>query len=306
MTCQVIHKKIYSLDNSIESAAIVEPGEVFTVKLQNAFGESFNSEEEFVNFLSDDERKKKFNHPCTGPIEINTNEDNISLAIHILDTKATRGYQCVSKSTGFLKDKFKERNCTLMHFENDHRIKYGEDLIINTHPKIGFISTLDQQVRSPGRTSENGGNLDLNYLDKGSIIYLPVNDKRARIAIGDLHACQGNGEAAGIAIEADGEVTLRIDIVDKINFPIIRDSRRLIIVGWGESMDECLKRCVENAQIFFKRVFPFCNWHEAEIYKFLSAEGNLVLGNSTGKVVTAGMVFYQKRLLNKYDFPIFG
>lgn len=306
MSCQVVHKKFYSLDNSIESAAVVEPGEVFTLHLQNAFGESFQSEEEFISFLSDDERKKKCNHPCTGPIEVRTDEENISLAIHILDTKATRGYQCVSKSTGLLKEQFKERSCTLMHFENDHRIKYKEDLIINTHPKIGFISTFDNQVRSPGRTCENGGNIDLNYLDKGSTIYLPVNDKRARFAVGDLHACQGNGEAAGIAIEADGEVTLKVDIVDKINFPIIRDSRRLIMVGWGENIEQCLKKCAENTRSYLRRVFPFCDWDEADIYKFISAEGNLVLGNSTGKVITAGMVFYQKRLLNKYDFPIFG
>lgn len=306
MSSQVIHSRVYALDNSLESAAVVKPGEVFTLHLQNAFGESFQNEEDFLAFLGDDEKKRRLNHPCTGPIEVETDEQDISLAVHILDTKAIKGYQCVSRSTGYLKEKYNERSCTIMDLENDHRIKYKEDLIINTHPKIGFISTLDSQVRSPGRTSENGGNIDLNYLDKGSTIYLPVNDRRARLLVGDLHACQGNGEAAGIAIEADGMVTLKIDIVDKINFPIIRDSRRLIIVGWGDNMDACLSKCVHNTLSFLQRMFPFCHWPEVDIYKFISAEGNLVLGNSTGKVITAGMVFYQKRLLNKYEFPIFG
>ena len=306
MTCQTISQKIYSIDNSHPSAAIVEPGETFIVKLQNAFGAHFDKEKDFTEFLADEEKKKKLNHPCTGPIEIRTNEKNISLAIQIVDAKVTRGYQCISKSTGFLKDKFKERSCSIFDFRESTRINYNQDLLIKTHPKIGFISTFDATVRSPGRACENGGNIDLNYLDKGSIIYLPVNDGCARFAIGDLHVCQGNGEAAGIAIESDGEVTLKVDVVDKVNFPLIRDTKRMIIVGWGEHLDSALTTCVENALNYLKRVFPLCHWEDSEIYKFISAEGNLVLGNSTGKVITCGMVFYANRLLNKYELPIFG
>lgn len=304
-----VDRLVYGVSDKHDTALVMNPGETITLKLQNAYGKSFSSVEEFEAFLSDDnkEEKKRLNHPCTGPIEVRTDQENISLAIQILDSKATRGYQSVSKSTGFLKDEYTMRSCDVIDIADDQKLKFKDgDLILKTHPKLGFIATLDHEDRSPGRACENGGNIDLNYLDKGSIIYLPVNNDRARFLVGDLHACQGNGEAAGIAIEADGEVTLKVDIVDKINFPVIDDKHRMIIVGWGASPEQCFKQATENTIEYFKRVFPFCDWEEVDIYKFISAEGNLVLGNSTGNVVTCGMVFYKKRLFNKYNFPVFG
>jgi amidase len=308
MTRAHVQSLVYSVDDAHESAAIIEPGECITLKLQNAFGKSFESPEEFASFFATENQasKQALNHPCTGPIEVKTQDTNISLAIHILETKATRGYHCISKTTGLLKDKFPERSCRIIDFTDDQKVCFkDEDLILKTHPKIGFISTIDSQVRSVGRACENGGNIDLNYLDKGSTIYLPVNNSRARFLVGDLHVCQGNGEAAGCALEADGEVMLQVEVVDKINFPIIDDKHRLIIVGWGETIDASLKRSVENSLVYLKRVFPFCDWSETEIYKLISAEGNLVLGNATGHVTTCGMVFYKKRLVNKFGFAIF-
>jgi len=308
MTRSVVDSLVYSIDDAHESTCVIEPGECITLKLQNAFGKSFTTPEEFASFLSADnqQEKKALNHPCTGPIEVKTSEKNISLAIHIVDAKATKGYQCISKSTGLLKEKFLERSCRIIEFSDDQTVSFkDQDLIVKTHPKIGFISTIDDQIRSVGRACENGGNIDLNYLDKGSTIYLPVNSSRARFLVGDLHACQGNGEAAGSALEADGMVMLQVDVVDKINFPVIDDKHRLIIVGWGERIEAALKQSVENALVYFSRVFPCCHWSQNEIYKLISAEGNLVIGNATGHITTCGMVFYKKRLVNKFGFQIF-
>lgn len=286
--------------------SVVEPGEVFTVVVKNAFGKSFQSIEEFEAFLANEEAKKRNNHPCTGPIQVNTNQKNISLAITLVDLKATHGYQCISKSTGFLNDRFSTRQCAIYEVQEDNILRFkDEDLLMKGSPKLGFISTIDEAIRSCGRTSENGGNIDLNFLDKGSVIYLPVNTDVARFLVGDLHICQGNGEAAGLGVEADGEVTLKVDIVDKINFPVINHKDYLVIVGWGDTVERSLKTSVENTIQFLKRVFPFCDWDEGEIYKFISAEGNLTMGNSTGKVKTCGTVFYKRRLKNKHHFPVF-
>lgn len=284
----------------------VEPGKKFTLKVQNAFGKSFKTVQAFESFLADDIEKQRHNHPCTGPIEVKTNRKNISLAITLLDLRATRGYQCISQSTGVLKDRFTERQCTIYDGQEGNIFRFkGDDLLMRGSPKLGFISTIDNTIRSCGRTSENGGNIDLNFLDKGSTIYLPVNADTARFLVGDLHICQGNGEAAGLGIEADGEVTLKVDIVDKINFPIINHKDYLVIVGWGNTTDDCLRCSVENTISFLQRVFPFCDWNEGEIYKFISAEGNLTMGNSSGNIKTCGTVFYKKRLKNKWLFPIF-
>lgn len=297
----------YKVDPALEPTLKVQPQEPFTVKVQNAFGRSFDTVEEFEAFLApeNEAQKRRLNHPCTGPIEVITDRRDISLAIHVLDLKTTRGYQCISKSTGVLKSEFEKRQCAIYEMGPDEQLAFKHsDLLMRASPKLGFIATIDEQQRSPGRACENGGNIDLNFLDKGSVIYLPVNFESPRLLVGDLHVCQGNGEASGVGVEADGEVTLMVEIVDKINFPIINHKHNLVVVGWGQSVDESLACSVRNTIQFFARVFPFCHWDEGEIYKFISAEGNLTLGNSTGKVKTCGCVFYKQRLTNKFGFPV--
>lgn len=303
----IINHKVYHIDPSHEPCAQVMPGEIFQVDLQNAFGKSFQSISEFEAFMSpaNTEEKQRLNHPCTGPIEVMTERSDISLAVHILDFKISRGYQCISKSTGLLKDQFIDRECVIYEVDQNWTLHFHEeDLRMRGSPKLGFITTVDKEVRSCGRACHNGGNLDFNFLDKGSTIYLPVNHEKPILLLGDLHICQGNGEAAGIAVEADGEVTLKVEIVDKVNFPVIDHKNNLVVVGWGETVEEALKKSVENTIHYLQRIFPFCDWTPGEIYKFISAEGNLTMGNSTGRIKTCSTVFYKKRLTNKYLFPV--
>lgn len=299
---------VHRIDPTLESRLKVIPGQTFTVPLHNAFGKSFDSIEEFEAFLSPDneEEKQRLNHPCTGPIEVITDRKNISLAIHIVEMNSKKGYQCISRSTGLLKEQFHDRECAIYDIGDDGVLHFNNgDIVMRGSPKLGFIATMDDQERSCGRAYKNGGNLDFNLLDKGSTIYLPVNAETPRILVGDLHVCQGNGEACGIAVEADGEVTLKIDIIDKIDFPVINHKHNLVIIGWGDHVDESLACSVQNTIHYLMRLFPFSNWSEGEIYKFISAEGNLTMGNATGKVVTCGTVFYKQRVKNKYGLPIF-
>ena len=48
---------------------------------------------------------------------------------------------------------------------------------------------------------ENGGNLDVKQLVKGTTVYLPVWTEGALFSIGDAHFAQGDGEVCGSAIE---------------------------------------------------------------------------------------------------------
>jgi len=299
---------VHRITPSLETRLTVNPGQVFTIPLNNAFGKNFDNIEEFEAFLApeNEEEKQRLNHPCTGPIEVLTNRKNISLAIHIVEMRAKKGYQCISHSTGCLKDTFHDRECTIYNIEDDGALYFRNgDIIMRGSPKLGFIATMDDQERSCGQACQNGGNLDFNFLDRKSTIYLPVNAEIPRILVGDLHICQGNGEACGIAVEADGEITLKIDIIDKIDFPVINHKDNLVIIGWGNYAEKSFECSVQNTIHYLKRLFPFCNWSDGEIYKFISAEGNLTMGNATGKVITTGTVFYKRRVKNKYGFSIF-
>src|SRR4051794_18763631 len=59
----------------------------------------------------------------------------------------------------------------------------------------------------------HGGNIDINLLQVGTTLYLPVQVPGALAYVGDPHFAQGDGEVALTALEASLRVTLRFEVV---------------------------------------------------------------------------------------------
>jgi len=59
---------------------------------------------------------------------------------------------------------------------------------------------------------ENGGNMDVKQIVKGTTLLLPCFVKGCLLSIGDVHFAQGDGEVAGTAIEMDATVTVKVDV----------------------------------------------------------------------------------------------
>src|SRR5690625_6391791 len=59
---------------------------------------------------------------------------------------------------------------------------------------------------------QNGGNMDIRHLVKGTKLYLPIFVEGALFSIGDTHAAQGDGEVCGTAIEASMETTIKFTL----------------------------------------------------------------------------------------------
>ena len=60
--------------------------------------------------------------------------------------------------------------------------------------KLGLLFTTPKAGTSTLRPWKNGSNMDVNELQVGSILYLPVFQKGGLIWTGDSHCLQGNGE----------------------------------------------------------------------------------------------------------------
>lgn len=295
-------QRIYKMDNSINTELYVKENEPFLVETLNAYGKSFVDAKEMETFFHsvNEKLKNSLGHPCTGPIMLEGASNNFSLQIHIHDIKVTRAYQCLSKSSGLFTERVHEkRHCQVFDVVNGDtlHLAYG-NLYIKTAPSIGFLGTFDNTTISCGRCSQNGGNIDLNFLSKGAKITLPINTSQARIAVGDLHLLQGNGEASGTGIEADGEVTLSMKVVSKIPYPLIEHGDLLCVIGWGSSLEDCLKLGVQNSIDFLQRNPHFKSWIFEDLYKLISATTDMVIGNATGKTKTCGIVFNKKTLSN--------
>jgi formamidase len=60
---------------------------------------------------------------------------------------------------------------------------------------------------------ENGGNLDVKQLTKGSKLLLPVSVPGARFSVGDGHFAQGDGEVCVTAVEMGATVAVRFRVL---------------------------------------------------------------------------------------------
>jgi formamidase len=59
---------------------------------------------------------------------------------------------------------------------------------------------------------ENGGNMDVKQIQKGTTLLLPCFVKGCLLSIGDVHFAQGDGEVSGTAIEMDATVTVKVEV----------------------------------------------------------------------------------------------
>ena len=84
-------------------------------------------------------------------------------------------------------------------------------------PQSPFIGTMGVAPREERRLSylqgrDFLGNVDIPEMKVGNRVVLPINVEGALLALGDVHAIQGDGEISGAAIEvqADVQITLRV------------------------------------------------------------------------------------------------
>ena len=105
-----------------------------------------------------------------------------------------------------------------------------------------------------GRTStlrpwKNGSNMDLNELQAGSILYLPVFLEGGLIWTGDSHCRQGNGEVNLTALECaykeiEIQPIVRKDL--KTDWPWAETRTDWIFMGYDEDLNQAMKIAVEQ------------------------------------------------------------
>jgi formamidase len=59
---------------------------------------------------------------------------------------------------------------------------------------------------------ENGGNMDVKQMQRGTTLLLPCFVRGCLLSIGDVHYAQGDGEVSGTAIEMDATVTVQVEV----------------------------------------------------------------------------------------------
>src|SRR5215475_5997276 len=106
-----------------------------------------------------------------------------------------------------------------------------------------------------GRTStlrpwRNGVNMDINELQEGSTLFLPVFLKGGLLWTGDSHCRQGNGEVNLTALECSyKEIRLQAIVRKdmKLNWPFIETRTHWISTGFNEDLNVAMVNAVREA-----------------------------------------------------------
>lgn len=133
-----------------------------------------------------------------------------------------------------------------------------------------------------GRTStlrpwKNGLNMDLNELQEGTTIFIPVFLKGGLIWSGDAHCRQGNGEVNLTGLEcAFREIVIqpvvRKDL--KVEWPQLETNTHWILMGFDENLEEAMKIATRNAIKFLSEQQKLVPLTRDEAYSLVSMVGD--------------------------------
>ncbi len=238
---------------NIQPIAHVSSGEVIELDTRDALDVQIfpgSSVEDLINL---DARRA---HPLTGPIAVRGAQPGDEVEIEILDIEPEQfGYTAIVPGLGLLSDRFTEPFLVKWRIvDGVARSDEIPGVAIKGQPFLGIIgvapsprslaectrreSDLAQTgvpmpapdpisaVPATGpaaehglRTApprENGGNMDVRQLGRGSRLRLRVDVPDALVSVGDAHFAQGDGESCGVAIEISAHVRVRF-VLHKVN-----------------------------------------------------------------------------------------
>ena len=151
-------------------------------------------------------------NPLTGPIWVEDAMAGDVLAVTVEKielypwTVVANRAQC-----GILGDQFAETTYKYMKIE-DGQIRFDDRLRIPVRPMVGVIGVTPKEPISTRKMGDWGGNMDNNKITEGATLYLPIQVEGALFALGDIHACMGDGEINGSAMESGGYVTIKVKL----------------------------------------------------------------------------------------------
>lgn len=125
---------------------------------------------------------------------------------------------------------------------------FTEDVRIPCAPMIGVIGVAPADGQIPcGEPGSHGGNMDNTRIKAGAVLYLPVFQEGALLAMGDVHACMGDGEIMVTGLEIPAEVTVTLEVMKGIFIenPMLEDDEACYTIASHENVEEAVYTAVK-------------------------------------------------------------
>ena len=201
-------------------------------------------------------------HVLTGPVYVEGARPGDMLEVRILDVeiRVPYGANVTGPGRGAATDLLQEPADRIIHLDLQRNVAlFSPGVEVPLDPFMGIVAVAPPPglkrvtTKPPGAF---GGNLDFKHLVAGSTLYLPVFNEGALFYTGDGHACQGDGEVDGTAIEISLTPTVQL-IVHKdagrgMSWPRAEDATYYYAMGMADTLDGALKEAIRETVAFLR------------------------------------------------------
>jgi len=291
----------YTIGPYSEPVLTVEPGDRIVVETRDAFEGAIRTERDKPSRRL----RMPFVNPQNGPIMIEGAEPGDAIAVHIERMRPRgedpHGTCCMIPQFGALTGTALTAtlNPPLPEITrkvpvNEKEVRWSARVVLPYAPHIGTLSTSPEidsiNSLTPG---SHGGNMDLPDMGPGSITYLPVRSPGARLFIGDAHACQGDGEVCGTAVEYASETTIRVDLIKNwtLEWPRLEREDFIMAIGSARPLEDATRIAYRDLILWLEAEYGFGRW---DAYMMLSQCGRVRLGNFVDPNYTVGAGILKK------------
>ncbi len=217
-------------------------------------------------------------HSVTGPIYVNGAEPGDVMEIRIL--------KIVPKAFGFvfnlpgkefptigaLAPEMPEGFVRFFYLDWEKKqTEFKPGIIIDLQPFPGTLAVgIDPNDPSPRkggakdpmapvstlRPWKNGSNMDINELQEGSTIFMPILLQGGLVWVGDAHCRQGNGEVSLSALDcAYREIVMQLIVRKdmKLDWPRMETKTHWIMMGFDEDLNKAMVNAVRETVDFLSK-----------------------------------------------------
>ena len=171
---------------------------------------------------------------------------------------------------------------------DENYVRWSPRVTLPYKPHIGTLSCSPEIDSINSLTPDaHGGNMDLPDMGPGSVTYLPVRTPGGRLFIGDAHACQGDGEVCGTAVEFPTVTTIQVDLIKQwtIEWPRLETDELIMAIGSARPLEDATRIAYRELIRWMVKDFGYDQW---DAYMLLSQCGKVRLGNFVDPKYTVG------------------
>ena len=277
----------YAVGPDIQPVLEIDSGEEIILETLDCFSGVVTDSSQVFNSVAEVLAIVPGLNPVTGPVAVRHAEVGDVLAVHVMEIQVGRvngkAITALFPDFGGLCNPYSivqeigpdTKVCDIRDGVITFPLRSGRHIDLPVRPMIGTIWTAPavECRMSYVYDAHNGGNIDCPELGPGYTIYLPVHVPGDMLSVGDIHACMGDSEITGVAMETAGDVHVRIDLIKAadarlLSCPQIECERTIGSVGcdFGRPLGDNVKIAFRD---LVNRLHRFHGFDKMDAYELL-------------------------------------